>query len=235
MSYEIFRYIFIGGAILTGVMFVVTVFVFFFLNIPNVIGDLTGANARKAIEDIRSHNERTGEKTYRSSHTNRERGKLTDKITASGRILKEPSRSLYGAMATEKITTQKLSQNDIAPATTLLDEKVPQSAETTLLDVNVPQSAETTLLDVKAPQSAETTLLDETASQFPATTLLDRNMKPGSETTVLSNGFNFGSETTVLDAKAPANEMPPKGINICYDNLVIEYEITYIHTQEVIS
>ena len=75
MTYEIYRYIFLGGAILTGIMFVVSVLVFFFLNIPNVIGDLTGANARKAIEHIRNQKEDTENKTARISSVNKERGK----------------------------------------------------------------------------------------------------------------------------------------------------------------
>ena len=78
MTYEIYRYIFLGGAILAGIMFAVSVLVFFLLKIPTVIGDLTGANARKAIENIRNQNESTGDKTYRSSQVNRERGKLTN-------------------------------------------------------------------------------------------------------------------------------------------------------------
>ena len=60
MTYEIYRYIFLGGAILAGIMFAVSVLVFFLLKIPTVIGDLTGANARKAIENIRNQNESTG-------------------------------------------------------------------------------------------------------------------------------------------------------------------------------
>ena len=104
MTYEIYRYIFLGGAILAGIMFAVSVLVFFLLKIPTVIGDLTGANARKAIENIRSHNESTGDKTYRTSQVNRERGKLTDKISPSGRLIKDPSHSLHGAMGTEKIS-----------------------------------------------------------------------------------------------------------------------------------
>ena len=103
MTYEIYRYIFIGGAILSAIMFVVTVLVFIFSRIPTVIGDLTGSNARKAIENIRSHNENTGNKTYRTSYVNKERGKITDKISQSGNLIKNPSNSLHGAMETEKI------------------------------------------------------------------------------------------------------------------------------------
>lgn len=146
MSYEIYRYIFYGGAILAAVMLAVTVLLFFVYKIPTVIGDLTGANARKAIENIRNQNENSGDKLYKTSQVNRERGKLTDKISPSGSLIRDPSGILGGgAMATEKISTQELPQVD---ETTVLE-----SNETTVLVTN-----ETTVLDNTGV--GETTLLD---------------------------------------------------------------------------
>lgn len=179
MTYEIYRYIFIGGAILAGIMLVVSVLVFFLLKIPTVIGDLTGANARKAIENIRNQNESTGDKTYRSSQVNRERGKLTDKITPSGRIIKDASHSLHGAMGTEKISTQQLRPEDIANETTVLS--------------------------------------------------------GSNETTVLSGEFTGGNETTVLSIENPVNETTVLDVHQFSNQFVIEYEITYIHTDEAIA
>lgn len=137
MSYEIYRYIFYGGAILAGVMLVATVILFFVYKIPTVIGDLTGANARKAIENIRNQNESSGDKLYKTSQVNRERGKLTDKISPSGSLMKDPSGHFAGAMATEKISTQELPPEE----TTVLD----AANETTVLDTS--GTGETTLLD----------------------------------------------------------------------------------------
>lgn len=152
MSYEIYRYIFYGGAILAGVMLVATVILFFVYKIPTVIGDLTGANARKAIENIRNQNESSGDKLYKTSQVNRERGKLTDKISPSGSLMRDPSGILGGgAMATEKISTQELPQVD---ETTVLE-----SNETTVLSAN-----ETTVLDISG--TGETTVL--VAEDIPA-------------------------------------------------------------------
>jgi len=137
LSYEIYRYIFYGGAILAGVMLVATVILFFVYKIPTVIGDLTGANARKAIENIRNQNESSGDKLYKTSQVNRERGKLTDKISPSGSLMKDPSGHFAGAMATEKISTQELPPEE----TTVLD----VANETTVL--NTSGTGETTLLD----------------------------------------------------------------------------------------
>lgn len=150
MTYEIYRYIFLGGAILAGIMLVVSVLVFILLKIPTVIGDLTGANARKAIENIRSQNESTGNKTYRTSVVNRERGKLTDKITPSGRLIKNVSENLHGAMATEKIGTQQLQSEDVTNETTVLTDV----AETTVLS----GANETTLLT--SPESSQSFVVE---------------------------------------------------------------------------
>lgn len=183
MTYEIYRYIFLGGAILTGIMLVVSVLVFFLLKIPTVIGDLSGANARKAIENIRNHNESTGNKTFRTSRVNRERGKITDRISPSGRIIQAPSRSSHGAMGTEKIGTQQFHNEDGTYETTVL--------------------------------TGEFTGADETA-------VLTGELTGANETTVLSNAGQ-ADEASVLNAQTFSNAF------------VIEYEITYIHTDEVIA
>lgn len=162
MTYDIYRYIFYGGAALAVIMLIISVVLFFVYKIPSVIGDLTGATAKKAIEDIRNQNESTGNKVYKTSQVNRERGKLTDKISPSGSLLRNPTDAIGGAMATEKISTQELP---------------PESYETMVLEA-----------------SNETTVLEQNAA----------------ETTVL---------TPILDTV----------------QFVIEYDITYIHTDEIIA
>lgn len=138
MTYEMYRYVFLGAAALGAILFVVSVILFFTLRIPKVISDLTGRTARKAIENIRLQNEQTGDKTYQSSAVNLERGKLTDKISRSGRLIPRNSTPFGTGIITEKISTQKLSQDD-SGETTVLDE----AGETAVLDAGV---AETTLL-----------------------------------------------------------------------------------------
>lgn len=162
MTYDIYRYIFYGGAALAVIMLVVSIVLFFIYKIPSVIGDLTGSTARKAIEDIRNQNESSGNKVYKTSHVNRERGKLTDKISPSGGLIRNPSEAIGGAMATEKISTQELPL---------------ETDETTVLN----SFNETTVLEVSS------------------------------------------CETTVLTPFAETNAF------------VIEYEITYVHTEEIIA
>ncbi len=186
MTYEVYRYIFIGAAILCGVMLVVAVLLFILLKIPKVIGDLTGSTARKAIKNIREQNEKSGDKAYKVSTYNRERGKVTDKISSSGGL---PQNS-KGQM--ESLQTAKIDAESFPNETTVLGN--------------------------------ETTVLSEaTAALTPETTVLDQQTN---ETTVLSPGI--GGETTVL------SESSYDGLSL--DSVFeIEYDITYIHTDEAIA
>lgn len=136
MTYEMYRYVFLGGAIACGILLAVSVILFFTLRIPKVISDLTGRTARKAIEDIRRQNEQSGNKIYQSSTENLKRGKLTDKITHSGRVVPRAQTPFGTGTITEKISTQRLQQEATGEETTLLAE------ETTLLST----SEQTTLL-----------------------------------------------------------------------------------------
>lgn len=130
MTYEMYWYIFLGGAIASGIMLVISAVLFFTLRIPKVIGDLTGQNARKAIQNIRMQNEASGDKSYKSSAVNIERGKLTDKISQSGRIVPREDSPFGTGVVTEKISTQHLPPEMPAEATTVLDKDM----ETTILD-----------------------------------------------------------------------------------------------------
>lgn len=138
MTYETYRFIFVIALILSIVFLVTAVILFFRLHIPRVIGDLSGATARKAIRSIREQNRKTGDKAYRSSMVNLQRGKLTNKITASGRLEEAPLSENGMGMPTEKIRTEKTA---VGNETTVLQN--PQN-ETTVL--NMPQAQETTVL-----------------------------------------------------------------------------------------
>ena len=150
MTYDVYRYIFIGGAGLAALCFVIAIILFFVLRIPRVIGDLSGSTARKAIANIRNQNENSGDKTYKSSAVNRQRGKLTDKITDTGKLVQPRSNEISGAMPTTKISTSRL------------ESEARESYETSLLDDS---SGETTVLD--SGYSNETTVLPpETTEAF---------------------------------------------------------------------
>ena len=66
--------------VLAGIFLLAAIAIFFLLDIRSVIGDVTGATARKAIRDIRAQNEASGNKAYKPSPVNAARGKLTAKM-----------------------------------------------------------------------------------------------------------------------------------------------------------
>lgn len=208
-NYEIYRYVFFGGAALSALMLVVSIILFVVLRIPNVIGDLTGANARKAIENIRNQNEETGGKGYKPSAVNRERGKLTDKISKSGNLIRNPSTPI-GGHETAKISTMKLTPQDRpADETTVLG-----GEETTLLQ---PQGAynETTVLQPQMGYN-ETTVLQPQGGY--------------NETTVLQPAMAPVAAPVYEPAPAAAAYQSAPVAAFCVD-----LEITYIHTNEVIE
>ena len=225
MSYEAYRYIFIIALILCGVLFIVAALLFFLLDIPKIIRDLSGITAKRAIREIREQNEATGDKTYKVSQVNRDRGKLTDKISQSGRIVKRSETMKIGyGVETAKIATART------------DVQIPEGNETTVLGAETSVlSSETTVLanettvlgaePATAFTAGETAVLSETGN----TAELSAEMAaPAAEenTTVL------GQEDTALltQESAPVSQATPAA-----QSFVIEFDITLIHTNETID
>lgn len=162
MSIELMQTLSLVMYILSGLMLLLTISLIFLLNIPKVVGDITGSTARKAIEDIRHRNTASGDKTYKPSSVNMARGKITDKISPSGRLQKYAS-GINVSVTPERIKTAKLAaQSD---ETTVLEE---QSGETAVLEE---QSGETTVLAPESESANETTVLAEPNKPVPPPSL----------------------------------------------------------------
>jgi len=91
MSATIWFIIAIVGFSLAGILLIGAVFMFIKLNIPAIIGDLTGRTAAKQIEEIRKMNAASGDKQHKSNAFNIERGSLTESVF---NITRGKSRSL---------------------------------------------------------------------------------------------------------------------------------------------
>lgn len=107
MTYEFYRNVFVVGAALAVVMLIVAVVVFFTLNISFVIGDLTGANQRKGIEDIRNQTARGTTRAPKVRQSSIEAGKVTDRIAAP-----HPEIVLSEKPSNTGKRTQRLRQSD---------------------------------------------------------------------------------------------------------------------------
>lgn len=64
----------------SAVFLLLSVFLFFRFKIVTIVNDLSGRTARKAIAQIRDNNLKSGDKPFRSSSVNINRGKLTEPI-----------------------------------------------------------------------------------------------------------------------------------------------------------
>lgn len=150
MTVELLQTLSLAAYIAAGVLFLLAVALFFLLDVPKLYGDVSGRTAKKAIEAIRQQNESTGNKAYKPSAVNAERGKLTDKITPSGK-LESRTDGLAVSVGTEKFATAALASQ--TNETTLLETG---ANETTLLTAG----NETTILTGALPtDSGETTML----------------------------------------------------------------------------
>ncbi|MDD4492782.1 MAG: hypothetical protein PHV32_00280 [Eubacteriales bacterium] len=144
MSVELLQLLSLVSYISAGVLLLVAVALFFLLGVPKLFGDVTGSNAKKAIESIRQQNEDSGDKAFNPSPVNVSRGKLTDRISPSGNL--ERRVNDIGV----NVGTQKISTTELAPAPT---------AETTVLE-----NVETSLLN-QAETSGQTTILNPNSNE----------------------------------------------------------------------
>lgn len=127
---------------LAALFLIVGVILFFVLHITRVFGDLSGRTAKKEIENIRSKNVQSGDKLYKPSYVNQSRGKLTAKISESGKVADNVQSSVGTMFETEKINMQTAGNQ-----TTLLDNGMHMNEQTTLLQNSTQIEGETTLLN----------------------------------------------------------------------------------------
>lgn len=141
MSVELIQKMSISAFVIAAVLFAAAIAIFFLFNIPKVFGEVSGLTARKSIENIRQQNEQTGNKAYRPSPVNAERGKITDRITPSGKLEKKAGNDGI-SVGTSKLHTSELK--NASNETTVLESK---AAETTVLNA---ATGDTTVLDTSS-------------------------------------------------------------------------------------
>ena len=210
MTYEQYLLLFYICLALSIISFLVAVFLFFKLRIINVIGDLSGSNAKKAIENIRQQNENSGNKAFNPSPVNKSRGKITDKITLSGKVQNTPSSSGI-SVGTEKIRVENNTE------------------ETTVL-ANDSHDNETTVL-ANGSYDNETTVLGN-ASFGDEPTVPDYRSVDG-ETTVLGVGSASTGELPLAYDGATVKQSGDS--RTLRSQVVIEEEITFVHSNEQIN
>lgn len=104
---QIFNTVSIVGFILSAVFLALSIFLFIKLNIPKIIGDLSGRTARKSIAQMREDNEKSGDKSYRPHPVAVNRGTLTEPIKEEAKQKKKKTAKKQPAPSKAKATAKK--------------------------------------------------------------------------------------------------------------------------------
>lgn len=132
MSATTWLIIAIIGFSLAGIALIIAIFMFVKMNIPSIIGDLSGKTVAREIKAMREFNNANGDRRFRPSKVNLERGVLTEKV--------EISQDNRKAMAEGNEPTEMLSDGETEVlnenATEVLNENATEvlSNDTTVLN-----------------------------------------------------------------------------------------------------
>lgn len=205
-----------GAIVAAAVFFVAAVILFFLLDIPKVLGDITGATARKEIENIRQQNEQSGDKAYKSSPVNKRRGKITDKISPSGQLIQRETNPYGVSVGTADLESRP--EPGSADETTVLDAG---NEEPEYYDADyTPQEDET---GNSFEEAEEYTYYQEDGNNDVRSEAESQDTYGFGDTTVLSS-----NETTVLGEDTGESETTEN------EYCVID-EIGYSSSQEIIE
>ncbi|OCA87666.1 hypothetical protein A8F94_07370 [Bacillus sp. FJAT-27225] len=224
MDASIWKIISIAGYSLAGLLFITAVFMFFKLNIPAIIGDLSGRTAAKQIREIREQNAKSGRKMFQPDAFNLERGVLTEKVDSKSRsLLKSLTQKTGSRKLDKKGETVEVSRPVVAvmPTEQTVPDIQPQASapiyssdgtvvlfsegEAPAKERDVTFNWGTTKADgtdhagdFEAEKAAETTVLAEGQGGSAETTVLEESQGESAETTVLAEARGGSAETTVL-------------------------------------
>lgn len=88
MSATAWLIIAIVGFSLSGIALAISIILFIKMDVLAIIGDLTGKTVAREIKAMRETNAASGDKRFRPSAVNMERGKLTEKVNQSAEAMK---------------------------------------------------------------------------------------------------------------------------------------------------
>lgn len=225
MSANTWMIIAIIGFSLSGIALIASVIMFIRLNIPAIIGDLTGRTVAREIKAMRDTNASSGDKRFRPSAVNLERGTLTEKVagkTANNMALAHASKRLdkTSGNLSEKGSKRKSGTVGLSDAVQGKSGRV-GSEPTDMLnsDSNATEVLSTESTEVLSDNATE--VLSENATE-----VLDTNA-----TEVLSDGTEvLSNETTVLSPteQLKTDASKPVAFKIKHDEVVT-------HSDEVIK
>lgn len=231
----------IVGFSLSGIALVAAVFIFIKLNIPAVIGDLSGKTVAREIKAMRDANASSGDKLHKSSSVNANRGKLTEKVNddeidssvrAAAHASKRLDRTGTGQSSSlKKVETGGQGSGQLSKGRTT------ESLSANVEEVDIEQRRSTAVLS----QNRVTDILVEerktdVLSEHPGTAVLSETkqtevLSVTRETEVLSDEETNTARggTTVLDEANDSNPSVTQPVAFKVTKSVVK-----IHTDEVI-
>lgn len=225
MSANTWLIIAIIGFSLSGIALIAAVIMLIRLNIPAIIGDLTGRTVAREIKAMRDTNASSGDKRFRPSAVNLKRGTLTEKVagnTANDMALAHASKRLdkTSGNLSEKGSKRKSGTVGLSDAVQGKSGRV-GSEPTDMLnnDSNATEVLSTESTEVLSDNATE--VLSDNATE-----VLDTNA-----TEVLSDGTEvLSNETTVLSPteQLKTDASKPVAFKIKHDEVVT-------HSDEVIE
>lgn len=138
---------------------VLAIILFIKFKIPTVIGDLSGKNAQKAIQQIRESNIKKGNQAFKPGKQNEERGKLTETITHKKKSEKK-ARKQENVREADRPETGILRENAAALADNSNETTMLASEETTILN-DVTESLENETEILMEQKKVKLTMLDD--------------------------------------------------------------------------
>lgn len=225
MSANTWLIIAIIGFSLSGIALIAAVIMFIRLNIPAIIGDLTGRTVAREIKAMRDTNASSGDKRFRPSAVNLERGTLTEKVagkTANNMALAHASKRLDKTSGNLSEKSSKRKSGTVGLSDAVQGKSGRVGSEPTDMLNNDSKATE-----VLSTESTE--VLSDNATEVlsdNATEVLDTNA-----TEVLSDGTEvLSNETTVLSPteQLKTEASKPVSFKIKHDEIVT-------HSDEVIE
>ncbi len=146
MTVELLQNLSLAAYLAGGVFLGIAVLLFFVFHVPQIVGDLSGTTARRAIESIEQQNsDGNGRKSRRAR---RERESFSTERFRTGHL--RPQKQTSAADADTAPETTVLAQGAVTPETTVLAQSV-ITPETTVLAQNAVTS-ETTVHTQYVPE-----------------------------------------------------------------------------------
>ena len=233
MSASTWFIIAIVGFSLAGIALITAIFMFIKMDIPSIVGDLSGKTVAKEIKAMREMNSATGNKIHRSSRVNLERGMLTDKVDID-MPEKAPMGAAHASKRLDNTTGSMGKQSENIPVMVKKEKEtfstqVPttESFSDNATEVLIDDNATEVLTEVLVEENATEVLTEEGATEVlveeSATEVLSE--EPRNEKVV-----EMAEGTTVLEQED--EEMTVYKVNSAFK---IKRKMIEIHTNEEIQ